>query len=146
MRAIFVGVVTRVNDVVQVGQRQTPLLTLHVKDLSVSYGGKQKEWECQLWGKAAENAVVPVGGIFFIDGKLEENEYTNKEGQKRTSLRINVSEIVPCEAPAEPARKERPATPQAEFNFQQEEKPKDDLYQRAEQEKRESDPDDELPF
>lgn len=106
MRAIFVGEVTRINDIKQVGQRNTAMLSFLAVDFSDSRPNqdKRKEWECTLWGRQAETATfLRVGGLFFIDGKLEEREYTTKDNQRRTAQSININEIAPISAP-EPRR------------------------------------------
>jgi single-stranded DNA-binding protein len=152
MRTLFVGRIVKRGDLRSVGQRNTSLLAFHVTDLS---DRNNKEWECQLWGRQAENASLTIGDVVFIDGSLEEREYEDKNRQRHVGQRINVSEITRCNAADKPVEPQQPkpepskaATPQAAFDFGQEEAdgPKDDLYRKAEQEKKASDPEDELPF
>lgn len=102
MRAIFVGEVTRINDIKQVGQRNTAMLSFLAVDFSDSRPNqeKRKEWECTLWGRQAETATsLRVGGLFFIDGKLEEREYLNRDNQRRTAQSININEIAAIVTP-----------------------------------------------
>lgn len=125
MRAIFVGEVTRINDIKQVGQRNTAMLSFLAVDLSDSRPNqeKRKEWECTLWGRQVETATfLRVGGLVFIDGKLEEREYQNRDNQRRTAQSININEIAPIFAP-EPRRSysepsQQPKTqPQTRMDF-----------------------------
>lgn len=46
-----------------------------------------------LFGKSAETAYLhfPKGSQFLCSGELQSNEYTDKEGNKRTSLSVIVS-------------------------------------------------------
>ena len=127
MRAIFVGEITRINDMKQVGQRNTSMLSFLAADVSDSRPnqGKRKEWECTLWGRQAEVATfLRVGGLFFIDGKLDEREYTDKENRRRTSQSININEIAAISAP-EPRRPRAEATPrtQTRMDFGEHEEP-----------------------
>ena len=47
------------------------------------------------WGRQAEIAqqYVEKGGLIFIDGRLSVREWTNKEGEKRTSIEVNCNDF-----------------------------------------------------
>ncbi len=48
-----------------------------------------------LWGKQAEvaNQYLSKGKQVYIEGRLRQTEYTDREGMKRTSLEVNASDI-----------------------------------------------------
>jgi single-strand DNA-binding protein len=48
-----------------------------------------------VWGKQAEtaNQYLAKGRQVYIEGRLRQEEYTDREGLKRTSLTVNASDI-----------------------------------------------------
>ena len=48
-----------------------------------------------VWGKQAEtaNQYLAKGRQVYIEGRLRQEEYTDREGMKRTSLVVNASEV-----------------------------------------------------
>lgn len=48
-----------------------------------------------LWGKQAEvaNQYLSKGKQVYIEGRLRQAEFTDREGQKRTSLEVNATDI-----------------------------------------------------
>ena len=59
-------------------------------------GERQKRTECHritVWGKQAEIAqqYLKKGSQIYLEGSIRTSEYTDKEGQKRTSHEINAS-------------------------------------------------------
>ena len=62
-------------------------------------GGDAQEittwFKITLWGKQAEvaNQYLSKGKQVYIEGRLRQTEYTDKEGMKRTSLEVNASDI-----------------------------------------------------
>lgn len=48
-----------------------------------------------LWGKQAEvaNQYLSKGKQVYIEGRLRQTEYTDREGMKRTSLEVNATDI-----------------------------------------------------
>jgi len=62
-------------------------------------GEKQKKTEWHnlvVWGKSVEGFVQPYlhkGDLVYIEGKLQTREWTDKEGQKRYTTEINVTNI-----------------------------------------------------
>jgi single-strand DNA-binding protein len=48
-----------------------------------------------LWGKQAEvaNQYLSKGKQVYVEGRLRQSEYTDKEGMKRTTLEVNASDI-----------------------------------------------------
>jgi single-strand DNA-binding protein len=48
-----------------------------------------------LWGRQAEvaNQYLSKGKQVYIEGRLRQNEYTDREGVRRTSLEINATDI-----------------------------------------------------
>jgi single-strand DNA-binding protein len=55
---------------------------------------KRTEWHrITVWGKQAEIAqqYLKKGSQIYLEGSIRSSEYTDKEGQKRTSFEINVS-------------------------------------------------------
>lgn len=49
----------------------------------------------QVWGKQAENVnqYLSKGSQVYVDGRLKQDEYTDKEGNKRTTLEVNASDV-----------------------------------------------------
>ena len=97
--------------------------------------GKEKPtiwWNCQLFGKRAESLApyLVKGQAVTVTGNVTEREYTDKNGNKRKSMDVRVSEIAlqggkrESEAPAPQQRQAqaprpapRPApTPAGEFS------------------------------
>lgn len=58
------------------------------------YGQDKTDWfNCEVWGKPAQTAVdyLKKGSRVGITGELNIETYTNKEGQERTIVIVNVS-------------------------------------------------------
>lgn len=49
----------------------------------------------QVWGASAEacNNYLTKGKQVYVEGRLRQEEYTDKEGNKRTTLEVNASEV-----------------------------------------------------
>lgn len=49
----------------------------------------------QVWGKQAENVnqYLSKGSQVYVEGRLRQDEYTDKEGNKRTTLEVNASDV-----------------------------------------------------
>jgi len=47
------------------------------------------------WGKQGEacNQYLAKGSLAYVEGKLSQNEYTDKEGNKRTSLEVRANDV-----------------------------------------------------
>lgn len=47
--------------------------------------------DCTVWGKSAENAkqYLTKGREVFVEGRLQMNDWTDKQGQKRRDFRVN---------------------------------------------------------
>lgn len=52
-------------------------------------------WNCQLWGKRAEalSSYLVKGQAVTVSGTVTEREWTDKEGSKRKSIDITVSDV-----------------------------------------------------
>lgn len=52
-------------------------------------------FRCSVWGKQAElaNQYLVKGAQVYLEGRLRLEEYTDKEGQKRASLEVNVTDV-----------------------------------------------------
>lgn len=48
-----------------------------------------------VWGKQAENCAnyLSKGSLAAIDGRIEMNKYTDKDGQERTSVDVTASDV-----------------------------------------------------
>ena len=61
--------------------------------------GEQQELTCWfrvcLWGKQAEIAgqYLTKGSQVYVEGRLKQTEYTDREGNKRTTLEVNASDF-----------------------------------------------------
>lgn len=49
----------------------------------------------QVWGASAEacNTYLTKGKQVYVEGRLRQEEYTDKEGNKRTTLEVNANEV-----------------------------------------------------
>lgn len=68
--------------------------------VAVDYGygeSKGTNWiRCQLWGKRAEGGLpqyLVKGAQVAVSGELQVREYTNRSGEQKTSVEVNVREI-----------------------------------------------------
>jgi single-strand DNA-binding protein len=68
-----------------------------------SYKNKEGEWvestqwhNIKAWGKSAElcGKLLKKGSEVVLEGKLENDSYTTKEGEKRYSTQINLREFM----------------------------------------------------
>jgi single-strand DNA-binding protein len=90
-------------------QDNKPITSL---SLGVSTGYKDRKqttwWNVTFFGKTAEVAVdmTKKGHAVMVEGEPFLEEYTDKEGNKRTSLKVNGARLVLLES-----RKDEPATP-----------------------------------
>lgn len=66
-------------------------------------------FDCTAWGKTAElvQKYWKKGMKALITGRLENQSWTTKEGQKRTATKINVNEIEFCEKKTEEKPEEK---------------------------------------
>ena len=89
--------------------------------------GKDKPtiwWNCQIYGKRAESLAqyLVKGQAVTVAGSVSQRNYTDKNGQERTSMEIRVNDIALQggkreEAPrAAPARSASPAQQEAAFD------------------------------
>lgn len=97
----------------------TPVASFSVADSQ----GRDKPtiwWHCAIFGKRAESLqqYLTKGGKVTVAGTITEREWTDKDGQKRTSQDVRVNEIAlqgggqePRQAP--PATANRRAAPQS---------------------------------
>ncbi|MBX3278788.1 MAG: single-stranded DNA-binding protein [Acidobacteria bacterium] len=48
-----------------------------------------------VWGKQAEfaNQYLAKGRLVYIEGRLRQEEFTDREGNRRTSLQVNASDV-----------------------------------------------------
>lgn len=72
--------------------------------IATTEGKKNKngEWEnittwfkCTTWGKQAENCAknLEKGSPTYLEGRLSEEKWQDKDGNERTSLHVNVSDV-----------------------------------------------------
>ncbi|MDE3102870.1 MAG: single-stranded DNA-binding protein [Chloroflexota bacterium] len=57
---------------------------------------EQTDWyRISCWGKQAETAqqIVQKGRLVFVEGRFTPREWTDREGQKRTSLEISANDF-----------------------------------------------------
>lgn len=72
-----------------------------VADFSIATSEKNKDGEtvtwfkATLWGKRAESLAqyLTKGAKIYLEGRLKQTSYTDREGVARTSLEVNVSEV-----------------------------------------------------
>jgi single-strand DNA-binding protein len=72
-------------------------------------------WNCQLWGKRAASLqqYLIKGQQVTVIGSVSEREWTDKDGGKRKSLEVRVSEVALQGRPQGEAPAAAPATPKA---------------------------------
>ncbi len=65
------------------------------KDSESGYDKITTWFNCTVWGKQAENAAkfLVKGSPVYLDGKLTEERWTDKEGNEKTKLAINVTDV-----------------------------------------------------
>jgi len=59
-------------------------------------GEDNTEWfNCSAWGKLAEicNQYLTKGSQVYVEGPLTKREYETKDGEKRSSLEVNVNNL-----------------------------------------------------
>ena len=68
-------------------------------------------WNCQLWGRRATSLqeYILKGTPLTVSGRIEQREYTDKNGEKKTVMQVNVSDIA-----LQGKREQSPAKPQQE--------------------------------
>jgi len=57
---------------------------------------ERTEWfNCDLWGKQAESLspYLVKGKTVYVEGKLQTDEYTDKDGQKRRNTKVRVDAL-----------------------------------------------------
>lgn len=52
-------------------------------------------WNCELWGKRADSLAkyLTKGQAVTVSGSITENEWTDKEGNKRKTMKIRVNDV-----------------------------------------------------
>lgn len=52
-------------------------------------------FKVDVWGKQGEacNQYLAKGSLVYVDGKLSQDEYTDKEGNKRTTLKVRANDV-----------------------------------------------------
>ena len=80
--------------------KYTPQGTANCK-LSVAATEKRQDKEyttwfrITVWGKQGElcNEYLRKGSQVYVEGRLRQEEYTDRDGQKRTSLEVNATDV-----------------------------------------------------
>src|SRR5699024_6980616 len=75
-----------------------PLLGVLVEVAVVAGDGEPTFLRCSLWREHGENFAESheKGDRVIVVGKLQQNEFTDKEGNERTTLELNVEEAGPA--------------------------------------------------
>jgi single-strand DNA-binding protein len=65
------------------------------KDAAGEYEDHTTWFRITLWGRQAENAneYLAKGRQVYIEGRLRQEEYTDREGNRRTSLEVTATEM-----------------------------------------------------
>ena len=52
-------------------------------------------WNCELWGKRADSLsrYLTKGQAVAVSGSITENEWTDKDGNKRKTMKIRVNDV-----------------------------------------------------
>jgi len=84
------------------------------KDRSGEFQDVTTWFNVSVWGNRAEsvNQYLSKGKLVYIEGRLTQREYQDRDGNTRTSLDVNSTEIQfigPRGEESSPAREERPA-------------------------------------
>jgi len=64
----------------------------------VGFGDNKKTlfMDCSLWGKRAEGGLIQYltkGTSVVVHGELQPNDWTDKEGNQRKAIKLNVSDV-----------------------------------------------------
>ena len=93
------------NNITVAGQlgRDCELKTLNNGDSVASFSvadsaGRDKGtiwWNCELWGKRADalSRYLTKGQSVAVSGSITENEWTDKDGNKRKNMKIRVADV-----------------------------------------------------
>jgi single-strand DNA-binding protein len=65
------------------------------KDRNGDYQETTTWFRCTVFGKQAElcGQYLSKGSQVYVEGKLSQNEYTDKDGNKRTSLEVKATDV-----------------------------------------------------
>lgn len=92
----FVGRVTKDAELKTVGAKATPLTTFSIAN-NTGFGqyAKTQFFDCQMWGKQGEGVVsyLTKGKQIAVTGTLEDNSYTNAQGQQVRAMRLTVTQL-----------------------------------------------------
>lgn len=83
-----------------------PVVNFTVASTPRVYSKADQEWKdgdalflrCNLWREQAENladSALVKGARVIVVGKLKQKSYTTKEGDKRTTVELDVDEVAP---------------------------------------------------
>jgi len=105
LNVVGVGVVTADPELKYVGANNTALCTVSLafnRNFKAKNGDWQKEacfMRAQLWGPRAErmSELVRKGQPIYVNGYLKQDEWTNKEGQKRVAHSITIQDFQLCQ-------------------------------------------------
>lgn len=98
-KTFFFGRATRDAEVKSVGESQVAVMRLvsnrRIKKRSGEYEEKATFVDVETWGQRAEFAGqnVKKGVPVFVVGRLESDEWTTAEGQRRSKLKIYANEL-----------------------------------------------------
>ena len=116
-KAILMGRLTR-DPEMRYTQSNTPVtsFTLAIdRDRKGPNGERQTDFiECVAWGKQAEfvKSWFAKGVMVIVVGRIQSRNWEDRNGNKRTSIEINASEVLFGESKKDkPARKSEPDTP-----------------------------------
>src|SRR5699024_8319843 len=87
-------------------KKKVPVASFTIARNDRSFDKESEEWvdgeptflRCSLWREYGENFAESVGkgDRVFVIGKLQQNEFTDKEGNERITLELNVEEAGPA--------------------------------------------------
>ena len=109
---------TKINNITVAGQlgRDCELKSTHSGDQVVTFSvadsaGRDKGtiwWNCELWGKRADSLskYLTKGQAVAVSGSITENEWTDKDGNKRKNMKIRVADVALLGGRKEPEEQE----------------------------------------
>ena len=98
-KVILVGRLCSAPELRYVGDKNTALARFSLavnRDYKNNEGNYDCDFiECNLWGKRAEtfSQYMSKGELVGIEGKLRLDKYTNKNGEKRSIIRVKVDDF-----------------------------------------------------
>lgn len=97
--ACLVGRLTRSPESKTIGNTMLATFSIALNEYWKDKNGDKQEstlfMDCEAWGKQAEFATMYLnkGGLILVEGKLKQDTWESKEGEKRSKIKLRVNGI-----------------------------------------------------